>query len=432
MGMNYDIIIIGAGILGSTIAYFASENGLKVAVLEKEEEAGLHSTYRNTGVVHRPFYLNPESRKASALAASRSYSFLKKLVNDNGLYWNQLGTLEIATDSASIKKITDYESWARKNGMEESEFQVLDKKEINKIEPNVKGELAFFSKTDSVVNFKQISEKMLEKAKANDASIFYGCVAKKISGEGEVSCLLNGKEKKFSGRSLIVVAGGETFNFAVMNGLSGYAQLHFRGDYWKISEEKGRLFKRNIYTVPRFPNFPFLDPHIVKRHTGGTEIGPNAFLVPGPYDYEGTFSKILKNVLGSGEGPISIKARLFTDSEFMKLVFADWKISLFKSSMIRKVSEFATGITSSDAINRGISGIRHNIIDKNGFISEPFFYIKGRALFVLNYNSPGATGSPWYASVILTILSKRGILNANYKNLVINDESETFSVKVLE
>jgi L-2-hydroxyglutarate oxidase len=429
--MKYDVIIVGAGILGSTIAYLASENGLKVAVLEKEEEAGLHSTYRNTGVVHRPFYLNPESRKASALAASRSYDFLKEFVNDNGLYWNQLGTLEVATDSASIKKIRDYENWAIKNGMEESEFQVLDKKDICEIEPNVNGELAFLSKTDTVVNFKQISEKMIETARAKGASIFYGCATKKISSEGVVSCLLNGTEKKFSGASIVVAAGGETFNFAVMNGLSGYAQLHFRGDYWKLSDEKGMLFKRNIYTVPRFPNFPFLDPHIIKRHTGGTEIGPNAFLVPGPYDYEGTISKILKNVLGSGEGPFSIKAKLFMNSEFMKLVFADWKISLFKSSMIRKVSEFATGITKDDAIGKGISGIRHNIINTQGFISEPFFYVNGRTLFVLNYNSPGATGSPWYASVILLLLLKKGILDTAYSNLILSNDNEILSIKTI-
>jgi L-2-hydroxyglutarate oxidase len=430
--MSFDAVIVGAGILGSSVAYFASENGLKVAVIEKEKEPGVHSTYRNTGVVHRPFYLNPDRRKASAFAAARSYPFLKMFVKEKGLYWNQLGTLEVSTDAQGAGVIRNYERWARENGMEESEYLILDEKEISAIEPSVKGKLAFLSKTDAVVNFKQISEKMMELSEGRGARVFYGCRTVSVNPDGEVVYLCDGSEKKISGRSVIVVAGGETFNLAVTNGLKGYAQLHFRGDYWKLSEEKGKFFRRNIYTVPRFPNFPFLDPHIIKRHTGGTEIGPNAFLVPGPYDYEGTFSKILKNVLGSGEGPFPIKAKLFTDVEFMKLVFADWRISLFKSSMIKKVSEFATGITSGDAIGRGISGIRHNIIDKNGFLSEPFFYIKGRALFVLNYNSPGATGSPWYASVILSLLSKRGILNANYKNLVINDESETFSVKVLE
>ncbi len=429
--MSYDAVIVGAGILGSSVAYFASENGLKVAVIEKEKEPGIHSTYRNTGVVHRPFYLNPLKRKASAFAASRSYPFLKKFVEENGLYWNQLGTLEVATDPEGAKVIGDYERWARENGMEEDEFQILDGKGIISEEPNVRGKLAFLSMTDSVVNFKQISEKMIEVSESKGTSVFYGCRTESVSSDGEVSCSCNGSEKKISGKAVVVAAGGETFNFATKNGLKGYAQLHFRGDYWKLSEEKGKLFRRNIYTVPRFPNFPFLDPHIIKRHTGGTEIGPNAFLVPGPYDYQGTLSKILKNAFGSGEGPFSVKARLFRDAEFMRLVFADWKISLFKSSLMRKVSEFAAGITEADALGKGISGIRHNIIDERGFLSEPFFYINGRALFVLNYNSPGATGSPWYASVILTVLKNRGLLQAIYGNLVINDESEALAVKAL-
>ena len=429
--MKYDLVVVGAGILGSSISYFATENGLKVALVERENEPGLHSTFRNTGVIHRPFYLNPLKRKASALAASRSYEFFKKFAEERSLFWNPVGTLEVALDEKGEEAVESYKAWAVENGMEESEFEVLDRNEIKKIEPNVKAPKGFWSKTDAVVNFKQFSDAFVLHSKSKGADLYFGCSAKRIEAEGKVYCISGEKEIELEGKAVVSAAGAESFRFAQLNGLKGYAQLHFRGDYWRLSEEKGSLFRRNIYTVPRFTNFPFLDPHIVKRHTGGTEVGPNAFLVPGPYDYEGFISKIVKNLKGTGEGPLGLKLRLVLNGELIKLIVSDWSVSLFKSSLIRRLSKFVEGIKSSDVIGRGISGIRHNLISKEGFVQEPLFYIKDRALFVLNYNSPGATGSPWYASVILAVLSKKFGLKAEEK-LLLKDSSEANLIKIIE
>ena len=53
---EYDIVIVGAGVLGSAIAYELSLTfSGNIAVIEKENGAGLHTSTRNTGVIHRPF-----------------------------------------------------------------------------------------------------------------------------------------------------------------------------------------------------------------------------------------------------------------------------------------------------------------------------------------------------------------------------------------
>jgi len=55
---NYDVTIIGAGILGTTISYWLSTlYNIKICVLEKEKEVAMHTSSRNTGVVHSPFIL---------------------------------------------------------------------------------------------------------------------------------------------------------------------------------------------------------------------------------------------------------------------------------------------------------------------------------------------------------------------------------------
>ena len=71
---KYDIAIIGGGILGTSISYWISTlHDLNVCVIEKEEDVGQHSSTRNSGVVHYPFYLNSKRKKNFSKAAFLSH-----------------------------------------------------------------------------------------------------------------------------------------------------------------------------------------------------------------------------------------------------------------------------------------------------------------------------------------------------------------------
>ena len=57
------------------------------------------------------------------------------------------------------------------------------------------------------------------------------------------------------------------------------------GEYWKAPKQYNNLTKTSIYSVPEFPDYPFLDPHWIIRVDGNCEIGPNAVPVFSPYGY---------------------------------------------------------------------------------------------------------------------------------------------------
>ena len=63
---NFDVIIIGAGIVGLTIAYQITEknNRLKLLIIDKEVKIGSHSSGRNSGVLHAGIYYKPNTLKA--------------------------------------------------------------------------------------------------------------------------------------------------------------------------------------------------------------------------------------------------------------------------------------------------------------------------------------------------------------------------------
>jgi len=421
---TFDVVVIGGGILGVCVSYVASCLGFRVCVLERESDVAQHSSSRNTGVVHRPFYLNPETKRIFAIAAQRSYSPLQEICNAFHLPWCQNGTLEVATKEEQVEKLKQYAIWAKQNGMNEQEFEIVYQSELGKMEEGVKGYGAFYSKKDTNTDFGQITKSIAKISQRLGTTFLFNTQA--IS----ISCgVVKTQASELKG-FVINVAGGEALRLAQTEGVAHkFAQLHFRGDYWVLHEKIAKSFKRNIYTVPRYSKFPFLDPHIIKRPNGNTEIGPNAFLVRTPYSYKGTLSALFANALGSGSGSVSKSLKLFLNREFLSLVASDWLTSISKRYIAKRVSAFAPALSHKHFVGRGVSGIRHNLIDQNGFVPEAVLIQTENSFHVLNYNSPGATGSAWFAASIVKRLVNTGFLNAKkgvtppfWKSLIEEDE----------
>jgi len=94
---KYDLAIIGGGILGTTISYWLSTlYDIKICILEKESSVAMHTSSRNTGVVHSPFYLDPKKRKSSAISSLISHDLWAILAKKKSLPWFEVGTIEIA------------------------------------------------------------------------------------------------------------------------------------------------------------------------------------------------------------------------------------------------------------------------------------------------------------------------------------------------
>jgi len=211
---------------------------------------------------------------------------------------------------------------------------------------------------------------------------------------------------------VINCAGGNSLDVAKkFRLLKGYSDLHFRGEYWVADSDIANLVKTNIYTVPRYPEFPFLDPHWIKRANGETEIGPNAVPVDSPEAYDSfitdiptALSKIMDIVTGSTK-------KLLLNTDFISLVSKEFLSSISKSAMVERVKKFIPAIKPEYFPKRGTSGIRTPVISPEGnFVSE-MIEIEGKNSFhIVNYNTPGATGAPAYSAFVVKKLQEKGIL----------------------
>ena len=411
---KYDIAIIGGGLLGTSISYWLSNlYDAKIVVIEKESEVAMHTSSRNTGVVHSPFYLNPEKKGNLARAAFLSHEMWKTFAQKHGLPWRMVGTLEIALDENQNKILEKYHTWGPKNGMSENDIELLDGNEIKKREPNIQCHSGLFCRTDAAVDYGAFTRKLKEESKKNGTKFLINSKVESIENIKESPVLIFQDKKQISSKFVINCAGGYSLDIAKKFGCAtDYSNLHFRGEYWIAQKEYADLVKTNIYSVPNYPDFPFLDPHWILRVDGRSEVGPNAVPVPSPETYSGFVGNMETFISKIAEILTSSSAKLLANPDFMSLVAKEWLSSVSKSVMIERVQKFIPKIKPEFFSERGTAGIRTPIITPEGKFLPDVMELEGpNSYHILNYNSPGATGAPAYSANVVKTLQKRGLLS---------------------
>ncbi|MFQ5997810.1 MAG: NAD(P)/FAD-dependent oxidoreductase, partial [Candidatus Bathyarchaeia archaeon] len=365
------ILIVGAGILGSTVAYWLSSlYDVSITVLEKEAGPALHTSGRNTGVIHQPFYLNPVTKRIFAKSARVSYEKCwKQFAKLRNLPWREVGTLKVAISDEHVSSLETYKRWGLENGMNEVELELLDGKQVKELEPNVECLAALYCKTETAVSYQVFTNEIKKDAELNGAKFLPNSEVKKIDNrKGRLSVSVKGLSKPMECDFLINCAGGNSVDIAHMMDIGKeFEDLHFRGEYLVVDPRFDTLCTRNIYSVPKYQKYPFLDPHFIVRADGRREVGPNAVLVGSPTDYAGIpFSLFLKLL----ERPISRKLRLLFDVEFLSLVREEWKSSFSKNEMANRVRKFLPKLKTEYLTSMGLAGIRSSVMGRYGFEPE--------------------------------------------------------------
>ena len=410
---KYDVAIIGGGLLGTSISYWISNlYDAKVVVIEKESDVGMHTSSRNTGVVHSPFYLNPDKKAKLARAAFLSHDMWKIFAQKKGLPWKMVGTMEVALDEVQHKILEKYMNWGPRNGMSEKNIELLSSSEVTQREPNIRCHSAIHCKTDAAVDYGEFTRKLKEESQKNGTKFLLNRQLESVENLDDCPILSFQNKEKISSKLVINCAGGYSLDVAKKFGLANdYSSLHFRGEYWIANDEYTNLVKTNIYSVPKYPDFPFLDPHWILRADGKSEVGPNAVPVPSPETYSGyvgdietLISKLTEVVTGSAR-------KLLLNADFMNLVAKEWLSSLSKTVMIERIQEFMPKIKPEFFSERGTAGIRTPIITPEGKFLPDVLELEGKNSYhILNYNSPGATGAPTYSAYVVKSLQEKGLL----------------------
>ena len=412
---NFDLIIIGGGILGTSLAYFLSflNKSKKIAVIEQEHNVAHHTSGRNTGKVHAPYLYNPEKKKLFANAAFHGYEMWKEYSKLQNLPFKEDGVIEVALDEKGIKVLEKYLKWGKQNGLEEKDIELIDKAKLKKIEPEIKCKAALYAHRDGSTDYSILTNSIMKDSKKNGIDFLFDKKVtriKKINDKWEIT--INENHKIFTD-FLINAAGGKAIDIAHnIEVAKNLTDVHFRGEYWKTPKKYHSLTKTSVYSVPEFPDYPFLDPHWIIRVDGSCEIGPNAVPVFSPYGYDTAenikeFIPKVFEMLGSGA------RKAIFDKQFQELAFSEIQSSMSKSVMIERVKKFLPKINPKEITEKGTAGIRSSVINENGkFVPDVILLEEETSFHILNYNSPGATGALPFSAHVINQLHKKGLFES--------------------
>ena len=383
--MKYDVTVIGAGIIGLSVAHHLlyEKPGLKVAVLEKESTIASHQTGHNSGVIHSGIYYKPGSSKA--INCKNGYNLLLEFCKKQDICYEICGKIIVATNSDEEGKLQDIYDRGVQNGLKG--LKILNREELLEKEPNVSGTKGIFVPQAGIVDYKKVAQKLFEISKEKGASYFFN---NKVSGIKKVKegYKIKTEKKEISTSFLINCAGLYSDKIAKMDGVGlDFKIIPFRGEYYLLKKEKDGLVKNLIYPVPD-PSFPFLGVHFTRRINGRVDAGPNAVLA---FKREG-YSKRninLKELLES-----------ISYSGFIKIALKYWKVGMYemyrsfsKKAFVTSLQKLISEIKEED-LEVGKSGVRAQLCGKDGSLVDDFL-IKHteRAVHIINAPSPAATSS---------------------------------------
>jgi L-2-hydroxyglutarate oxidase LhgO len=272
-----DITIIGAGAIGLAISYLLSDLQREITVIEKNSSFGQETSSRNSEVIHAGLYYPADSLKAKTCIRGRGllYDFCER----RGIAYKKSGKLIVAPRKQDIKKLDAIERNARNCKVKDLKF--LTKKEIRKLEPNVKAESAIFSPESGIFDTHAFMQALFALAKEKNVDFAFSIEAKAIEKK-KSSYKITVQEPKgegFSFETNIVIncAGLEADKVAEFAGIDPEGaryKIHYcRGEYFRI-RNPGKFSITHLVYPP--PGDIDLGIHVTPDLAGGLRLGPDA------------------------------------------------------------------------------------------------------------------------------------------------------------
>lgn len=288
-GVNtmYDVLIIGAGIIGSAVARELSRYNLKIGVLEKELDVCVETTGRNTGVLHAGFTYKPGSLKAQCCVEGNAE--FDKIAEELKIPFKRLGKVVVGFTDEDKQSLLKYQDIGRRNGV--PGLRLIDKKELKDMAPDAGGEFAMYSPTSGILSPFIYNVALAENAKQNGVTFYFDT---EVVGQSRNNnyYILKTTKGNFSTRWVVNCAGLHSSKISTMLGIPGYKLGFFKGEYYVLDKNAGRTLNMLIYPAPG-PTGGFAT-HATPTVDGNVLIGPDSVQIDCLDNYENTKSSMDK------------------------------------------------------------------------------------------------------------------------------------------
>ncbi|MEK9726806.1 MAG: L-2-hydroxyglutarate oxidase [Candidatus Margulisiibacteriota bacterium] len=376
-----NILIIGAGIVGLSIAKALLDHGHKVSVIEKETKVGVHASGRNSGVLHSGIYYPKDTLKAKFCQTGRplfqEYCKKKKIQIDN------CGKVLVTKNEKEIDSLNLlYERGVENNLL----INKLTVTELGRISPLAKTiDSALWVPETSVFNPTQLLQSLTDEIESHDfGSLFFQEAFVEVVSETKIKTTT----MELNYDVLINCAGGYADKIAhKFNLAKELVLIPFKGIYKKLNPGLANQIHHHIYPVPDLEN-PFLGVHFTKSMNKDVYVGPTAIPAFGPENYG-----LFENIGWEGANILAKDAILFLlNKKFRRVALSEPK-RYVPQFFYNEAKKLLKGLTASDLYPSQKIGIRPQLVNwKTKELEMDFKIIKhGNQIHILNAISPAFT-----------------------------------------
>ncbi len=359
--MDKDVIIIGGGVVGCSIARFLSQYDLKLALLEKTEDVCSGTSKANSGIVHSGYDPEPGTNKAKFNI--RGAELIRELAPVLDIDFTQNGSLIICDDENRLDELKVLFDRGVKNGVEG--MKILNKEEVHALEPNLSDDVvgALHCPTGGIVCPFSLTIAMAENAADNGCDFYFNTEVVQIEPfDGGYKLYL--KDGRIM-RSRAVVNAAGLYSDVLHNMVSEEKVkiIPGRGNYMLLDKEVGSYVKSTVFQLP-------------------SELGKGVLVTP----------TVHGNLL---MGPTSIKQEDKGDTATYAYDF-----SIIKRDAIKSVKSL-----NLNKVITSFSGVRAHLATGDFMIEEN----KDAPLFfeALGIDSPGLTSAPAIGEYLSSLIAEK-------------------------
>ena len=275
----YDVIIVGAGVTGCSIARELTKKERSVLVLEASNDICEGTSKANSGIVHAGHDAVPGSLKARLNV--RGNQMMAELSKKLDFAYRQNGSLILCFEEENMGKLEELYDRGCKNGVQG--LQILNKQELLEMEPNLTQNVvaALYAPTGGIVCPFGLTIAMAENAAQNGAVFLRNKRVDSIESIEEGYRIHTADGDSYETKLVINAAGihaDEIHNMLpVREGHDSMQLVARKGEYCLYDKRAGELVDKTIFQLPgKYGKGILVTPTV----HGNLLIGPTAVDIP--------------------------------------------------------------------------------------------------------------------------------------------------------
>jgi L-2-hydroxyglutarate oxidase LhgO len=385
-GDEFDVVIVGAGILGLAVARELRHRfpTLSMVVLEREADVAQHQTGHNSGVIHSGVYYTPGSLKAGLCVEGSKLMY--QFCDENDIAYERCGKLIVALSTHELAGLDELERRGRANNV--TGLRRLRAEQIAEVEPGCLGVAALHCPDTGIVDYHQVSSALARGLHEHGVDIRFNTSVTALTRQGSTTHLETSRGT-LQASFVVGCAGLWSDRLAVSSGAPPDPRIiPFRGAYLTLNKSSTPIVKGLVYPVAN-PELPFLGVHVTKLINGDVVLGPTAMLVLARDAYRVSTVR-WRDVWDIVSWPGTWKmARKFWRTGIDEILMATKR-----ERFLRAAAHYVPAVGQIGVRESVSAGVRAQALGHDGALVDDFVLSETPgALHVRNAPSPAATSS---------------------------------------